>query len=208
MTDQYHTTNINDPRMVRFTGSSILLDHDQELIVVDSSTGVVTLTLPEASTVPAWSCCIKGITAGAFPVVIVGTNGQTIDGFASISLTTNLQAASIYSDGQNWVTCGGGISGGVGPTGPTGATGATGAGITGATGATGPAGSTGATGPSGGPVGPTGATGATGTQGATGAEGATGATGATGVGATGATGPTGATGATGATGFEIGRAHV
>ena len=95
------------------------------------------LILPEASTVPGWDCCIKGLTAGVFPVVIIGLNGQTIDGFASISLTVNLQSATIYSDGENWVTCGGDGGGGPGATGPTGATGATGAtggGITGATG--------------------------------------------------------------------------
>jgi len=134
MTDQYQRTNVNFPRKTRrVTGvAAVQLDLDDDLVIVDSSLGPVTVTLPEARQIPSWDICIKGLTAGVFPVNIIGLGGQTIDGAATLVLNNNNEAANLHCTGLNWVTCGGLGIGAAGPTGPTGPTGATGpAGATG-----------------------------------------------------------------------------
>jgi hypothetical protein len=75
-------------------------------------------------------------TAGISPINVYGSGGSTIDSASFKAINTAYSSLSVYWNGSEWKTFGGGGGGGVGPTGPTGATGATGPiGPTGATGA-------------------------------------------------------------------------
>lgn len=52
MTDQYRQTNVNQPRGARDVNAYGELNLDDEAVVVDSSLGPVTLSLPEARIIP------------------------------------------------------------------------------------------------------------------------------------------------------------
>jgi len=71
-------------------------------------------------------------TAGVSPINVYGSGGATIDSASYKAINTAYSSLSVYWNGSEWKTIGGG-GGGVGPTGATGPTGPTGA--TGATGA-------------------------------------------------------------------------
>jgi hypothetical protein len=67
----------------------------RQVILVD---GAGTITLPKASDAE-FGYYIKSLITGT---VTIATNGETIDGATSYSITTQYNAIHVISDGSNW----------------------------------------------------------------------------------------------------------
>ncbi|CAK0748594.1 hypothetical protein CCP1ISM_20044 [Azospirillaceae bacterium] len=61
-----------------------------------------TATLPTAASASGTTYKIKKTDASVNPVKIIGTSGQTIDGFAYIFLYNQNDFVEVTSDGTNW----------------------------------------------------------------------------------------------------------
>jgi hypothetical protein len=69
---------------------------------MDASAGAVTVTLPPADLLPGKIITVKKIDSSSNQVVIAGLAGQTIDGAASVSLTTRFASYTVQSNGATW----------------------------------------------------------------------------------------------------------
>jgi hypothetical protein len=79
------------------------LDVTYRIIDADASGGVITITLPSASSVGnGFFFSIMKTDASANTITINTTGGQTINGSASQSLSSQYSAKAFYSDGANW----------------------------------------------------------------------------------------------------------
>jgi len=115
MVQQYNQNNINSPRGSRLFAADAALDLDNDLVVVTTAAGAVTLTLPTAIQIPGQEVSIKANDAGSTgnAVTLAALSGQNIDGAATTSLTTDQESVCLKSDGSNWrVVCGGSGGGG------------------------------------------------------------------------------------------------
>lgn len=76
-----------------------------DTITVDTTAGVVTITLPPISTVRGRRFEIKKINAGTNACVIDGDAAETIDGQASISFSVQYQSYSVQAPlaGTDWL---------------------------------------------------------------------------------------------------------
>lgn len=70
-------------------------------VILSNSSSDVTLTLPLASTITGKSFEIKNINTGA--VNIVGTGGQTIDGYANLVIQYKNSMLGVRSIGTSWM---------------------------------------------------------------------------------------------------------
>lgn len=116
MTEQYQQNNINAPRGAELFAADADLSLDSDLVVADTSSLAITLTLPRAVQIPGQEIKIKADNAGTYgnAVTIEPPVGENIDGAASITLTADQESVCLKSDGQNWrQVCGG--SGGPSP---------------------------------------------------------------------------------------------
>lgn len=106
MTSQYQNPSINSPRIVRDADSDIVLSTDDEMVVCDSASGLLRVSLPDATTVPGITVVIKATNAGTTgnPVRVqpAGGSGQNIDGNASIDLTADQEFLIVQSDSSNF----------------------------------------------------------------------------------------------------------
>lgn len=100
--------------------SSTTLTVVNDIALVDTTSGSVTLTLQAAKTNPGQVHYIKKTDATANTVTIVPQAGETIDGAASQTLVAQYDALIVVSDGENWYLFAGfPISGGGGGGGTT-----------------------------------------------------------------------------------------
>jgi hypothetical protein len=76
---------------------------DDELVIVDATAGVVTITLPDVTLDVRPLYIIKKIDAVA-TVTIDGSGTQTIDGALTLDLTTQWESALLVHDGAAWYT--------------------------------------------------------------------------------------------------------
>lgn len=86
----------------RVTASESVQPSD-DILLVDTTGGSVTLTLPAAGTVRGQWFVVKKLVA-ANTVTLDGASAETIDGAATLAFTTQYQAVTIYSDGTEWWT--------------------------------------------------------------------------------------------------------
>jgi hypothetical protein len=108
MVQQFNQNNINSPRGSVLFDADATLDLDDDLVVVTTAAGPVTLTLPTASQIPGQEIKIKANDAGSTgnAVTIAAAAGENIDGNASTTLTTDQGSICLKSDGSNWrLTC-------------------------------------------------------------------------------------------------------
>lgn len=82
--------------------SDTSLGTSQHVLLVDASSGQVTLTLPSAATTSARQYMIKKKDSSSNNVVVAASGSQTIDGQASVSVNTQYEALTVVSDGSNW----------------------------------------------------------------------------------------------------------
>ncbi|RLC88227.1 MAG: hypothetical protein DRJ03_03520 [Chloroflexi bacterium] len=88
------------PQLVSVTAAYTATDLDSA-IIVDATSGAVTVTLPDAATVDQKILTIKKID-NSNNVTVDGNGSQTIDGSATQVLSTQYEALTIQSDGSNW----------------------------------------------------------------------------------------------------------
>lgn len=106
MTDQYLSTNINNPRIVRIEDSDYQITLDDSIIAASATLAPVGLTLPEARTIPGWRVCIKAMDVTAGAITVSGLGGQLIDGSPSVSLSATNDSVVLESIGNSWIVCG------------------------------------------------------------------------------------------------------
>lgn len=84
-----------------YTASASVGNVDGGVILVDTTAGAVTITLPAASKSKDYSFTVKRITATANGVTVTATSGN-IDGGASVTIGTQYKALTFKSDGTNY----------------------------------------------------------------------------------------------------------
>ena len=109
MTDQYLPTNVNAPRgsksfVAVVPPMSIQLNLDDDLVIIDTSTGPGGFTLPEATQIPGLQITVKATNAGSTgnSVFLSPIFPQTIDGALLVILTADEESITVKSDGSNW----------------------------------------------------------------------------------------------------------
>lgn len=80
---------------------------NETVILVDASSGGITITLPQASTVPGKWYWLKKTDNSHNDVVIDGYQDETIEGEPSITLSLQYQYVVILTDGTEWFILGG-----------------------------------------------------------------------------------------------------
>lgn len=87
---------------VSTVSSNSTLLTSQYVILADATSGNVTLTLPDATQCINSHFAVKKIDSSANTIMIVTTSGQTIDGSATRTITTQYEALLLVNNGQNW----------------------------------------------------------------------------------------------------------
>lgn len=100
---QWRAFHNHDPYVIQqiSTSSALTLDHVHTLVVVDTTGGSVTLTLPTALSAEGHRLDIKKI-ASAHTLTVDASGAETIDGAATLSWTTLHQSYGVISDGTQW----------------------------------------------------------------------------------------------------------
>lgn len=90
-------------RINPISANYFISDLDQ-VVLVDSTAGVITVTLPSAATIPGRRYTIKDWkgTSATHTITIATSASQLIDGSSTQTLTTNYQAIEVVSDNINW----------------------------------------------------------------------------------------------------------
>lgn len=71
------------------------------VLIVDSTSGSVTITLPAASTSTGMVLTVKKIVS-ANSVILDGNASETIDSATTLTITTQWAAKTVYCDGSAW----------------------------------------------------------------------------------------------------------
>jgi hypothetical protein len=83
--------------------SNTTLTSVNHFVKADATSGAFTLTLPDATTLPAgWHCYIKKVDSSLNVVTVATASGQTIDGSAAEMIREPNRAAMFVTDGSNW----------------------------------------------------------------------------------------------------------
>lgn len=85
---------------VTSVSSSVTLNNTDGVVLVDASAGTRTITLPLAST--TYRYVIKKIDSSSNSVIITPAGGNTIEGAANKTLTTQYQFETLVSNGTTW----------------------------------------------------------------------------------------------------------
>lgn len=82
------------------TAATTIVDSD-DVVLVDTTGGSVTVTLPPAATNLGRRFTVKKLIA-ANTLTLDGNGSETIDGAATVALTTRYAARTVQSDGTAW----------------------------------------------------------------------------------------------------------
>lgn len=96
------TYNIVRDDAIVSTGSSSISLTNQRFVNVDATAGAKTVTIPAASSNKGVTFTIKKKDVSANAVTVVRTGSDTFDGATSVSLASQYDSTTIYSDGANW----------------------------------------------------------------------------------------------------------
>lgn len=88
----------------RLVNASAAATADNDVILVDATAGVVTITLPDAVGNKNLHLSIKKIDSSANAVTIATTNSQLIDGASTQTIPTQWQQIEVIADGTAWQT--------------------------------------------------------------------------------------------------------
>lgn len=75
---------------------------DADALLVDAASGAITITLPEVAL--AARIIVKKTDSSGNAVTVSTPGSETIDGSASLTLSSQNEAYSLISDGENWYT--------------------------------------------------------------------------------------------------------
>jgi hypothetical protein len=84
--------------------SSNYIAIDADALLVDASSGAITITLPEVTL--AARILVKKTDSSVNAVTVATPGSETIDGSASLSISSQNEAYSLISDGENWYAAG------------------------------------------------------------------------------------------------------
>lgn len=87
-------------RVVTKTGDHTARNND--CVLANAIGGAIQITLPPVK--KGFRVNVKKIDASANAVTVAGIGGATIDGVASLSITTQWYSYTLVSDGSNWYT--------------------------------------------------------------------------------------------------------
>lgn len=73
-----------------------------DLILCDATSGAFTVTLPKAADNNGKELTVKKTDASANAVTLDGNGSETIDGAATVALSSRYASRTIRSDGTNW----------------------------------------------------------------------------------------------------------
>ena len=76
---------------------------DEDTIIVDSTSGSITVTLPTAAGIAGVRKTIKKIVS-ANSVIVACNGAETIDGVSTNTLTSQWTKVQVESNGINWIT--------------------------------------------------------------------------------------------------------
>ena len=82
--------------------SSNYIAVDADALVVDTTSGAITITLPEVTL--AARIIVKKKDSSINAVTVATYGSETIDGSASLTISAQNEAYSLISDGENWYT--------------------------------------------------------------------------------------------------------
>ena len=82
--------------------SSNYIAVDADALLVDSTSGAITITLPEVTL--AARIIVKKKDSSINAVTVATYGSETIDGSASLTISAQNEAYSLISDGENWYT--------------------------------------------------------------------------------------------------------
>jgi hypothetical protein len=82
--------------------ASRILDDNYTIILVDSTSGAVTITLPAAASYKGRHYYIKKIDSSVNAVTIDGNGSETIDDQLTAVITVQYTSLTIFSDGTEW----------------------------------------------------------------------------------------------------------
>lgn len=80
--------------------SSNYIAVDADALLVDASSGAITITLPEVSL--AARIIVKKTDSSVNVVTVATPGSETIDGSASLAISSENESHSLISDGENW----------------------------------------------------------------------------------------------------------
>ena len=74
-----------------------------ETVKVDPSGGAVTVRLPPSGPHTGLTIRVKNVTSDTTPITVISIVAETIDGAASLVLSTGFDGVTVESDGSNWL---------------------------------------------------------------------------------------------------------
>lgn len=94
----------NTGRSIDSSMSPVTIFPTDYILSVDSSGGAITLYLPDVANVAPWKQYVIKDAGGlaATNHIIISSEPHTIDGAASLTLDTNYQSTTVYTDGSQW----------------------------------------------------------------------------------------------------------
>jgi hypothetical protein len=88
---------------VTSVAADLTLNGSHDVVLVDTTAAVRTITLPAAASYKGMLYTIVRITAGANAVTVDGNASETINAVANYSLSAQWKHVTVVSDGANWV---------------------------------------------------------------------------------------------------------
>lgn len=103
-TGQLAFSNISFGIFFKSISSAYSITNTDQAVLVNCTSGAVTVTLPNANGINGKIFYIKDWKgqSATHTITIATTSSQTIDGSSTQTLTTNYQAIEVMSDGANW----------------------------------------------------------------------------------------------------------
>jgi hypothetical protein len=84
------------------TNTTLDADDDGYTVLVDATSGNLTITLPLAADANERRYCIKKIDASGNTVTLDGNGAELIDGAANYVLSVQYQSVTVHSNGTAW----------------------------------------------------------------------------------------------------------
>lgn len=91
---------------IRTVSSNTTLTTTDDIVLVNASSGNITISLPSSSTASGKFYIIKKIDSSSNIVTIDPYSSETIDGKSTYDLTVQYQFVNIYCDGTQWFIVG------------------------------------------------------------------------------------------------------
>lgn len=93
---------IQRKREVSSKSAAYTITVGDDVVLVDATTGAITVTLPKAGPYVGISFTVKKIDASANAVTVDGDGAETIDGAANTPLAAQWDRVTVVSNGTAW----------------------------------------------------------------------------------------------------------